>query len=108
MGFTGVALSRHGIRRATLFKPSASAVHDELARYGASTPETGSRATEIEALLVDYADGKGASLDCYPVDVTEGTAMQREVWDSLRSIPRGETRSYAWLTRKLGRPPGAA
>lgn len=37
----------------------------------------------------------------------EGTPFQREVWEALRRIPCGETRSYAELARELGRP-GAA
>lgn len=34
----------------------------------------------------------------------EGTAFQRAVWDALRAIPFGETRSYGELARALGRP----
>lgn len=33
-----------------------------------------------------------------------GTAFQRAVWDALRAIPRGATRTYAELARALGRP----
>jgi AraC family transcriptional regulator of adaptative response/methylated-DNA-[protein]-cysteine methyltransferase len=33
-----------------------------------------------------------------------GTDFQREVWDELRRIPYGETRSYADVARSIGRP----
>jgi methylated-DNA-[protein]-cysteine S-methyltransferase len=33
-----------------------------------------------------------------------GTPFQKEVWDSLRCIPYGETRSYADVARSIGRP----
>jgi AraC family transcriptional regulator of adaptative response/methylated-DNA-[protein]-cysteine methyltransferase len=33
-----------------------------------------------------------------------GTGFQRDVWDALREIPYGETRSYGELARALGRP----
>jgi methylated-DNA-[protein]-cysteine S-methyltransferase len=36
-----------------------------------------------------------------------GTPFQREVWEALRRIPYGETRSYGQLAGELGRP-GAA
>jgi len=36
-----------------------------------------------------------------------GTAFQRSVWKAISSIPRGETRSYAWVARKAGRPRAA-
>jgi AraC family transcriptional regulator of adaptative response/methylated-DNA-[protein]-cysteine methyltransferase len=33
-----------------------------------------------------------------------GTAFQQAVWQALRSIPPGETRSYAELAAMAGRP----
>lgn len=34
----------------------------------------------------------------------EGTPFQREVWERLRAIPFGETRSYEDIARGLGKP----
>lgn len=39
-----------------------------------------------------------------PVDLGAGTPFQQRVWRAIASIPRGETRSYAWLARKAGKP----
>ena len=38
-----------------------------------------------------------------PLDV-RATAFQARVWQALREIPRGETRSYAELARAVGQP----
>ncbi len=38
-----------------------------------------------------------------PVDV-KATAFQRRVWDYLRAIPRGETRSYSQVAADMGMP----
>jgi AraC family transcriptional regulator of adaptative response/methylated-DNA-[protein]-cysteine methyltransferase len=38
-----------------------------------------------------------------PLDL-RGTAFQLRVWQALRAIPRGETRSYSQLARDLGDP----
>ncbi len=38
-----------------------------------------------------------------PLDV-QGTAFQQRVWDALRAIPAGETRSYGQLAALLGNP----
>jgi AraC family transcriptional regulator of adaptative response/methylated-DNA-[protein]-cysteine methyltransferase len=38
---------------------------------------------------------------------TPGSDFQRAVWDGLRTIPYGETRSYGEQTRRLGFPPEA-
>jgi AraC family transcriptional regulator of adaptative response/methylated-DNA-[protein]-cysteine methyltransferase len=41
-----------------------------------------------------------------PLDV-RATAFQRRVWRELRRIPRGGTRSYAEIARRVGRPTAA-
>ena len=43
------------------------------------------------------------NLSRLPVDV-RGTVFQRRVWDELRRIPRGETRTYADIARAIGAP----
>ncbi len=102
MGWAGVALSERGIRYATLFHRTRQACAGELRAFGAVEADD-PRAPEIRALLEHYAAGDGASLDDYPVDLPECTPIQRETWLALREIPRGETRSYGWLARHVGR-----
>jgi methylated-DNA-[protein]-cysteine S-methyltransferase len=34
--------------------------------------------------------------------VIEGTPLQRAVWDAMRAIPRGKTRTYGDIARELG------
>ncbi|MFZ0800310.1 MAG: bifunctional DNA-binding transcriptional regulator/O6-methylguanine-DNA methyltransferase Ada [Terriglobales bacterium] len=38
-----------------------------------------------------------------PLDI-RATAFQRRVWEALQRIPRGETRSYSALAKKIGMP----
>ena len=44
-----------------------------------------------------------SSLPEMPLDL-RGTAFQLRVWQALRTIPRGETRTYSQLARELGIP----
>lgn len=53
------------------------------------------------AAVVAAVDGGGGG--DLPLDL-RGTAFQLRVWDALRAIPRGETRSYADVARAIGRP----
>ena len=39
-----------------------------------------------------------------PLDLSAGTSFQQEVWRALARIPRGETRSYGWVARQIGKP----
>ncbi|MCR9144875.1 MAG: bifunctional DNA-binding transcriptional regulator/O6-methylguanine-DNA methyltransferase Ada [bacterium] len=55
---------------------------------------------QIEEPTRAFADGE------LPLDV-RGTAFQQRVWQALREIPIGETRSYAKLAAEIGRPGGA-
>lgn len=49
---------------------------------------------------VDAPDKASGDL---PLDI-RGTAFQQTVWDALRRIPAGETRSYAQIAAEIGRP----
>nr|BBH86898.1 methylated-DNA--protein-cysteine methyltransferase [Thermosporothrix sp. COM3] len=50
-----------------------------------------------------YFAGNYAALNELPV-VTGGTDFQRQVWEALRTIPVGTTRSYGELAKQLGKP----
>lgn len=52
------------------------------------------------APLIEEADVEGA--DAAPVLDLRGTVFQLRVWQALRQIPRGETRTYSQLARELG------
>ncbi len=41
------------------------------------------------------------------LDFCNVSAFQRQVWEATRLIPYGETRSYGWLARQIGRPQAA-
>jgi AraC family transcriptional regulator of adaptative response/methylated-DNA-[protein]-cysteine methyltransferase len=57
---------------------------------------------DLRRQLGEYFRGRRGDLDV-PV-VLHGSEFQRAVWETLRAIPAGETRSYAELARQVGRP----
>lgn len=50
----------------------------------------------------DEAAGAGARLASIEVDLALGTPFQRRVWDALRTIPFGETRTYGRIAEDIG------
>ena len=52
--------------------------------------------------IVAFIAGKEPHINL-PLDI-RATAFQRRVWEELRRIPLGETRSYGEIARALGRP----
>ena len=65
-------------------------------------PDRNALTTEVDQQLDAYFRGRLRDFDL-PLE-TPGTDFQREVWDALRTIPYGETRSYSELARQVGRP----
>jgi AraC family transcriptional regulator of adaptative response/methylated-DNA-[protein]-cysteine methyltransferase len=57
---------------------------------------------ELRAHVLAFIAGE-ASLARVPLDI-RGTVFQRRVWDELRRIPRGETRTYGEIARAIGAP----
>jgi AraC family transcriptional regulator, regulatory protein of adaptative response / methylated-DNA-[protein]-cysteine methyltransferase len=57
---------------------------------------------EVKSAILDFITGE-ASLARVPLDI-RGTVFQRRVWEELRRIPRGETRTYRDIARAVGAP----
>lgn len=58
--------------------------------------------TETARQLKEYFAGKRSEFDL-PLDM-QGTEFQRSVWEALLAIPFGETRTYAQIADRLGKP----
>ena len=58
--------------------------------------------TQLRQKILAFIAGE-ASLARLPLDI-RGTVFQRRVWDELRRIPRGETRTYGEIARAIGAP----
>ncbi|MGE5320676.1 MAG: methylated-DNA--[protein]-cysteine S-methyltransferase, partial [Hyphomicrobiaceae bacterium] len=52
--------------------------------------------------VVDIIEGQPPHPDI-PLDI-RGTAFQYKVWEALRRIPRGETRTYRQIAAEINRP----
>jgi AraC family transcriptional regulator of adaptative response/methylated-DNA-[protein]-cysteine methyltransferase len=57
---------------------------------------------ELQRAVLRFLSGEG-SLGRVPLDI-RGTVFQRRVWEELRRIPRGETRTYKEIARAVGAP----
>lgn len=65
----------------------------------------GSRAGECASAdaVREYYDGRPDAVATYPIDAP-GTPFRSRVWEALREIPAGETRTYGALAAELGSP----
>lgn len=75
--------------------------------------ETAGEAVRMETPLIaqagreleEYLQGRRQSFDV--PQTPKGTPFQQRVWQALRDIPYGETRSYGEIARAAGSPKGA-
>jgi len=56
-----------------------------------------------EKSLKNYFAGRRVSFDV-PLDLRYHTPFQQAVWRAAAEIPYGQTRSYAWIARKIKNP----
>ncbi len=57
----------------------------------------------VKKELTEYFNGKRTEFTCRTLFIG-GTEFERMVWNALKDVPYGETRTYKWLTERTGRP----
>jgi methylated-DNA-[protein]-cysteine S-methyltransferase len=107
-GWAGVAVSEKGIAMITLPRQSKRAAKQELdsatsplapalSREGRGSVKMLEKAAK---LLRRYFSGERVLFDL-PLDLRYYTRFQQAVWKTAAEIPYGETRSYAWIARRI-------
>ena len=77
---------------------------DEKLTQGVDTAETPLLKEAVEQ-LEEYLSGERESFDL-PLN-PKGTEFQKKVWNVLKTIPYGETRSYKQVAEAVGKPAAA-
>ena len=78
------------------------ALKDLLAREFAEAELVEKPLPALRKGIVEFLQGD-ANLAKVPMDI-RGTVFQRKVWDELRRIPRGGTRTYSEIAQAIGAP----
>ena len=102
-----VAATERGVCRVALGNGAGAFEQDLLVEFpGARVVQdkSGKLHGWVTSILA-YLDGKEPDLDL-PLDI-RATAFQRRVWQELQRIPFGQTRTYAEVARRIGRPTAA-
>lgn len=103
LGQVLVAATRRGICRVELGNSEATMVGHLRAEFAAADIERDDDAlARYLREILRRLDGAAPHRDL-PLDI-RATAFQRQVWEALRRIPHGETRSYAEIASAIGRP----
>jgi AraC family transcriptional regulator, regulatory protein of adaptative response / methylated-DNA-[protein]-cysteine methyltransferase len=98
-----VAATEKGICAVRLGDSDAELESNFLREYPAAEVHRDDQTMSIRVdQILSHLEGRKPHLDL-PLDV-QATAFQRIVWDKLREIPYGETRSYGDIARAIRRP----
>lgn len=103
LGWVMAVASTEGFRHLTLPQPSPL---EALALVGPDGDKASLRPGWFRSLqqqLEAYFAGEVVSFD-FPLDTVGAPAFFQSVWQACRTIPYGETRSYAWLAAQSGSP----
>lgn len=112
LGWAGAGIAEKGICKIVLPRGSLKTAESELAkRKGEKSKLATERSSDRDVkktvkLLQQYFSGRRAAFDL-PLDLSYYTPFQRAVWKAAAAIPYGETRSYAWIAKKIGIPKAA-
>lgn len=105
-GWVGLLSSAAGLKRTTL--PQASR-EKAIAALGVDAAKAILSQVFFKDLFTRFNNYfMGQRVD-FPdkLDLQGATDFQRKVWEATKQIPYGQTRSYEWVARQVGKP-GAA
>ena len=102
IGTLWLAFTERGFFASSLTEESSFVA--KLARRGFRAEEKVSEPPwGLRDLLDAYFSGQPIELEA-PLWFAWGTPFQKSVWEAIRAIPYGQTRSYSWIARRIGRP----
>ena len=103
MGYMVLLGGENGLKRASL-KPTPQEAIEDIGMDLDGAEDDPDAFTKVVECLHRYAAGDRTALDEIGLDFSGITPFFSAAWNACRSIPAGETRSYAWLAAEAGSP----
>jgi methylated-DNA-[protein]-cysteine S-methyltransferase len=103
MGWMVLLGGEDGLKRASL-KPTPQEAIEDMGMDIDRAEDDPNAFTEVVECLHRYAAGDRTALEEIGLDFSGVTPFFSAAWNACRSIPAGETRSYAWLAAEAGSP----
>jgi len=103
LGHVGIAMSERGLCALAFGDTPAEALEAVQERFPKAVLKEGG--SDIAAALkkVVALVERPSGMSDLPLDI-RGTAFQERVWQALRKIPAGKTRSYSAIAKDIGKP----
>ena len=109
LGWIAIAATENGIVRASLPEPNPDTALEAISDLNHDLPSIPNHALhEAKQLLIRYCNGEAVSLDTIPIDDSAWSPYTRRARTACRKIPRGQSRTYAWLAQQASGNPKSA
>lgn len=109
LGWIAIAATERGIVRTSLPEPTPDTALEAISDVKNGSSNVPNHAlNEAKQLLIRYCKGESVSLDTIPIDDAAWTPYTQHARAACRTIPRGETRTYAWLAEQASGNPKSA
>ena len=102
-GWVGLVGSEAGLIELILPKSSREAVISEIKEFTTDVAEDTTAFSDLSSRLQRYFIGEKVFFSDN-IDMNGTTNFDRAVWNATADIPYGQTRSYAWVAKRIGRP----
>ncbi len=106
-GHVGIAWNHEGIGFTVLPSPDPALTWDRLCSHVRAKVLKGSLPALWREAWRCWERGNEGPLWCLPLAGLEKRSFQPQIWLALRTIPRGQVRSYGWIATRAGSPQGA-
>jgi methylated-DNA-[protein]-cysteine S-methyltransferase len=106
LGWVGILASKAGLQAVTLPQNTQKQAFNSLGEQAKQAVLSKELLCAVEQRLKDYYSGK-KHVFSDELDFSNASAFQKQVWQAARLIPYGETRSYGWIARQIGKPKAA-
>ena len=104
LGWMGAVASPRGLVALALPAPTPAEALERLRPHLRGAEHRPGAFEGLRARLERYFAGEAVDWADLPLDLEGAPPFFRRAWEACRSIPPGETRSYAWLAERAGNP----
>lgn len=107
LGWIGVAAHARGVLQVTVPRPTRSSSRSDLGISDMTAGENQHTRATLNQLTRYFAGDPFIDFANIELDMSCGTPFECQVWNHVRAIPLGETRTYGNIARQVGRPNAA-
>lgn len=102
MGWVAVVMNEFGVVRASLPEPVMERAYDHVRPEIEHAELDPDFVIDVRELIQAYCAGNDVDLTLIPIDMASMSPFFKKAREACRSIPSGETRTYAWLAGQAG------